>query len=73
MFQKRKEKNGRMEQKGAYKNLQDHVLKEKRKKCENGTIGGIQRETGQSGGWLLRLVPGRDCNQENDNGQTIIG
>ena len=51
-----------MEQKGGYKNLQDHVFKEKRKKCENGTIGGIQRETGQNGGWLLRLVPGRDCN-----------
>ena len=51
-----------MEQKGAYKNLEDHGLKEKRKNCGNGTIGGIQRETGQSGGWLLRLVPGRDCN-----------
>ena len=73
-----------MEEKGSYKNLQDHVLEKKkmgewnnwgqtkifktmflekkRKKWENGTIGGIQRETGQSGGWLLRLVPGRDCN-----------
>ena len=64
-----------MEQKGAYKLQKSSrpCFKKKTKKCKKETIGGIQRETGQSGGWLLRLVPGRDCNQENDNGQTIIG
>ena len=34
-----------MEQKGAYKNLQDHVLEKKRKKWENGTKGGIQKSS----------------------------
>ena len=47
---------------GQTKIFKTLFLEKKRKKWENGTIGGIQRETGQSGGWLLRLVPGRDCN-----------
>ena len=53
---------GEWNKRGHTKIFKTKFLKKKEKKCENGTIGGIQRETGQSGGWLLRLVPGRDCN-----------